>query len=58
MTTMNITAIPENPTRDALLAAIDKLNDVSVSTEEQKVDLMAGIIAVMYGPALKELEKH
>ena len=59
MTTMNITAIPENPTReDALRHFFSQLRGKHLPINDDTAEVYAHVIAAMYGPALKELEKR
>ena len=59
MTTTNITAMPENPTQeDPLRYFFSQLQGKHLPINDDTAEVYAHVIAAMYGPALKELEKH
>lgn len=59
MVMMNATIDVGSPTRAELLRRyFDEFFGKPLPQNEATADLMAGVIAAMYGPALKELEKQ
>ena len=59
MTTLNTFAPNSKATIDDPLRYFFKeLSGQSLPNDERTAEVLAGVIAVLYGPALKELAKH
>lgn len=59
MVTLSTDINTSNPTkRDMLRLYFSELWGKDLPQNEQTAELYAHVIAAMYGPALKELEKH